>query len=146
MKAAIYVNKKPQDGLQTQVEQGFALIDARKWEMARMIHQDELADEGKLNEFLQAVKGGEFKALAVPSLDVFPVPVLDALAELGLELAVYDPEVVERARKAEEVLARQEARGKGPKGAKPVKPVDYERLATEPWKAKLLEAFIKKEE
>lgn len=140
MKAAIYVNRKPADGLQNQVEQGFALIDQRKWEMARLVHQDELADEAKLGEFLQACKGGEFAALALPSLDVFPVPVLDALTAMGIELAVYDPEAVERGRKANEVLAKQEAR----KGPKQPKPVDYEALATEPWKAKLLEAFIKK--
>ena len=146
MKAAIYVTQKPQDGLQTQVEQAFALIDARQWEMARMIHQDELADEGKLNEFLQAVKGGEFQALALPSLDVFPVPVLDALGELGVELAVYDPAVVERARRAEEVLARQEARGKPGKPGREAKKPNFEAMANEPWKAKLLDAFLKKEE
>lgn len=142
MKAAIYVTKKPQDGLQDQMGQAFALIDTRGWEMVRMIHQDELADEAKLDGFLQAVKSGEFKALAVPSLDVFPVPVLDALAALGVDLVVYDPEAAERARKANEVLARQEARNK----PKQPKPVDYEALATEPWKAKLLNAFLKKED
>lgn len=143
MKAAIYINKKPQDGMQTQVEQGFALLDSHKWEMARLIHQDELADEGKLDNFLQAVKGGEFTKLAVPSLDVFPVPVLDALAQLGVELAVYDPEVIERSRKANEVLARQESR----KGGKPAaKAPNYEAMANEPWKAALLNAFLKKED
>lgn len=145
MKAAIYVTRKPQDGMQTQVEQAFALVDANGWEMSRMIHQDELADEGKLDEFLLAVRGGEFTAMALPSLDVFPVPVLDALTELGVKLEVYDPEVVERNRKANEVLARQESRGK--KGeAKPTRPPNYEAMANEPWKAALLNAFLKKEE
>lgn len=148
MKAAIYVTKKQNDGLQDQVGQAFALIDERGWEMARMIHQDDMVDEGKLDEFLLAVKGGEFQAIAVPSLDVFPVPVQDALAALGVELAVYDPEAVERARKGNEVLARQKPRGEagqpgqGREGKKP----DFEKLANEPWKEKLLNAFIKKED
>lgn len=145
MKAAIYITKKPQDGMQTQVEQAFALVDANGWEMARMIHQDELADENKLDEFLQAVRGGEFQAMALPSLDVFPVPVLDALGELGVKLEVYDPEVIARSKKANEVLARQESRGKG--AAKPAaKAPNYEAMANEPWKAALLNAFLKKEE
>ena len=142
MKAAIYVTKKPQDGLQDQVGQAFALVDQRGWEMARMVHQDEFADEGKLDEFLLAVKGGEFQ---VPSLDVFPLPVQDALAALGVELAVYDPEAVERARKGNEVLARQKPRGEAAKAGEARKP-DFEKLANEPWKEKLLNAFIKKEE
>jgi hypothetical protein len=143
MKAAIYVTRKPQDGLQDQVEQAFKLIDARKWEMARMIHQDELADEKKLGEFMDAVKGGEFKAIAVPSLDVFPLPVLDALGGLGVQLEVYDPAAVERARQANEVLAKQESR----KGGKQAPKVNYEKLAeNEPWKAALLNAFLKKDE
>lgn len=139
MKAAIYVTKKPQDGLQTQMEQAFALIDSRGWEMVRLIHQDELTDENKLDAFLQGVKGGEFKALAVPSLDVFPLQVLDALAELGVQLEVYDPEAVERSRKANEALARQSVKGKQ------AKQPNYEAMANEPWKAALLNAFIKKE-
>ncbi|MDB5099026.1 MAG: hypothetical protein JWM80_3447 [Cyanobacteria bacterium RYN_339] len=125
------------------MEQAFKLIDARKWEMTRLIHQDELADEHKLGAFLDAVKSGEFKGLAVPSLDVFPMPVLDALAELGVELGVYDPAAVERARVANEVLAKQESR----KGAKQPPKVNYEKLAeNEPWKAALLNAFLKKDE
>ncbi len=144
MKAAIYITKKQQDGLQDQVAQAFALIDQRGWEMARMIHQDDMVDEGKLDEFLLAVKGGEFQAIAVPSLDVFPVPVQDALTAIGVELAVYDPEAVERARKANEVLARQKPRGESAQQREAKKP-DFEKLANEPWKEKLLNAFLKKE-
>lgn len=143
MKAAIYVTKKQNEGLQDQVGQAFALVDQRGWEMARMVHQDDMTDEGKLGEFMQAVKGGEFQAIAVPSLDVFPVPVQDALAGLGVELAVYDPDAVERARKANEVLARQKPRGEAAQA--PKKPADLEKLANEPWKEKLLNAFLKKD-
>jgi len=148
MKAAIYVNRKPQDGLQEQVEQAFALIDERGWEMARMVHQDELADESKLNGFLLAVKGGEFQALGLPSLDVFPLQVLDALTALGVELAVYDPAAVARAKEANEVLERQQSRkaAKQAQHAEQNKPVDYEAMATEPWKAALLNAFLKKDD
>lgn len=147
MKAAIYVNKKPTDGLQDQVGHAFALIDQKGWEMARMIHQDELADENKLDQFMLAVQSGEFQALALPSLDVFPLQVLDALTALGVELAIYDPEAVERAKVGNEVLERQIAR-KGEKAARAeaaAKPPDYEKLANEPWKEALLNAFIKKE-
>jgi hypothetical protein len=147
VKAAIYVNKKPTDGLQEQVGHAYALIDQKGWEMSRMIHQDELADENKLDQFLQAVKSGDFQALALPSLDVFPIQVLDALTGFGVELAVYDPAAVERAKHGNEVLERQAAR-KGEKAARAQAasaPPDYEKLANEPWKAALLSAFIKKE-
>jgi hypothetical protein len=143
MKAAIYVTKKPQDGLQAQVEQAFAVIDKRGWEMTRMIHQDELSEEHKLDAFMLAVKGGEFTGLALPSLDVFPVPVLDALSALGVELEVYDPEAVERGRKANEALAKQQERGKAAKAAKTP---NFEAMATEPWKVALLNKFLKKDE
>ena len=147
MKAAIYITKKQNEGLQDQVGQAFALIDQKGWEMAQMVHQDDLADEVKFGEFLAAVKGGEFQAIAVPSLDVFPVQVQDAFAGLGVELAVYDPDAVERARKGNEVLARQKPRGEAAKPGEPkeAKPVNFEKLANEPWKEKLLNAFLKKE-
>ena len=70
MKAAIYVTKKATEGLQDQVGQAYALIDQRGWEMVRMVHQDELADDAKLESFYQAVQAGEFQMLAVPSTDV----------------------------------------------------------------------------
>ena len=50
---------------------------------------------------------------------------------------------VERARQANEVLAKQESR----KGGKQAPKVNYEKLAeNEPWKAALLNAFLKKDE
>jgi hypothetical protein len=139
MKAAIYVTKKPTEGLQEQVEQAYALVDERSWEMARMVHQDELADNDKLESFYQAVQAGEFQVLAVPTTDVFSDKVIEALKHFGVELEVYDPEVRDREVKAKEAVAKREAEQAGRKQAKL-----EQAAANEPWKAKLLEAFLKK--
>jgi hypothetical protein len=138
MKAAIYVTKKANDGLQEQVGQAYALVDQRGWEMTRMVHQDELADDAKLESFYQAVQAGEFQMLAVPSTDVFSDKVIEALKHFGVDLEVYDPAVRERERQAKEAVAKKEAQVQERKQAK------LEAMASEPWKAKLMEAFLKK--
>ena len=138
MKAAIYVTKKATEGLQDQVGQAYALVDQRGWEMVRMVHQDELADDAKLESFYQAVQSGEFQMLAVPSTDVFSDKVIEALKHFGVELEVYDPAVRERAQQAKEAHAKKEAQQEERKQAK------LEAMASEPWKAKLMEAFLKK--
>lgn len=151
MKAAIYATKKVTDGLQDQMALAFALVDERGWEMTRLVHQDEMLDEAKLKEFLAAVEVGEFGAIALPSLDVFPFQVQDALTALGIELAVYDPAAVERSRVANEVLDRQQKQKAERAGAAAAqieanKP-NYEKLAeADPWKAALMNAFMKKED
>lgn len=141
MKAAIYVTKKPNEGLQQQVEQAYALVDERGWEMARMVHQDELAEESKLESFYQAVQAGEFQVLAVPARDVFSDKVIEALKHFGVELEIYtprDPAEIERERLAKEAHAKKEAQLKERKQAQ------LEAMAAEPWKAKLMDAFLKK--
>jgi glutamine synthetase len=138
MKAAIYVTKKPTEGLKDQMEQAYALADTRGWEVTRMEHQDELANESKLESFYQAVQAGEFQVLAVPSMDVFSERVIEALKHFGVELEVYDPAVAERQRQAEAAVAAKEAKQKERKQAQ------LESMANEPWKAKLMDAFLKK--
>ena len=138
MKAAIYVTKKPTEGLQQQVEQAYALVDERGWEMARMVHQDELAEESKLESFYQAVQAGEFQVLAVPARDVFSDKVIEALKHFGVTLEVYDKAQLEREAKAKEAMTRKEAEAAERKKAQ------LEAMASEPWKAKLMDAFLKK--
>ena len=138
MKAAIYVTKKANDGLQEQVGQAYALVDQRGWEMARMVHQDDLADDAKLESFYQAVQAGEFQILAVPARDVFSDKVIEALKHFGVELEVYDKAQLEREAKAKEAASKKEAQVKERKQAQ------LEAMASEPWKAKLMEAFLKK--
>lgn len=138
MKAAIYVTKKPEEGLKDQFEQAYALVDEHQWEVARMVHQDDMADDAKLESFYQAVQAGEFEILAVPAKDVFSDKVIEALKHFGVTLEVYDKEQLEREAKAREAGQKKEAQVAERKQAQ------LEAMASEPWKAKLMDAFLKK--
>lgn len=140
MKAAIYVSKKPNDGLKEQMDQAFALIEANGWEMVRLVHQDDLSNDSNLESFFQAIQAGEFQVLMVPSADVFSERVVEALKHYHVTLEVYtprDPALVERERQAKEAHLKREAQAKERKQAA------LEKMAGEPWKAKLMEAFLK---